>query len=208
MLHSQDHGESTDEYQLITIDNNFSDWEIIPLLARFSSYYNPYYYNLELNGALEVRKIEDSFYWKHNGTQLDTVKALLTPTMLYFYFTTQSPVAEGLIIFLYLYKNREKKESNTWTLEFSINTDSGDGKIYLWETGKESVILAGSIVVSPRALECLLNLSALPEPLYSEFIKEYSFDLTTCFFEKTTGMYEEFYFTTIFCKDIPTPEDL
>ncbi|MBN2533142.1 MAG: hypothetical protein JXB88_09625 [Spirochaetales bacterium] len=210
-LYSQNNTTGKDELNdtaLITIDSNFKDWEKIPLLVRFSSYYNPYYYNLELNGVMEVCKIQGSFYWRHNGTQLEEIKALSVPTTLYFHFTTQSPIAEGLIIFLYLYKNREKEESNTYTLEFNIHPNSGDGKIYLWEAGKKTIILAGIIAARPRSIECSLNMSTLPEPLYSELMKEYSFDLTTCFFEKSTGMYEEFYFTTIFCKDIPTPEDL
>lgn len=214
MLYPQNHTPGTDESPdteetpLITIDNDFTDWEKIPLLARFSSYYNPYYYNLELNGALEVRKIEDSFYWRHNGTQLDLIKALAVPNMLYFYITTQSAIAEGLIIFLYIYKNREQKKVNTYTLELSINPGLQDGEIYLWETGKDAVVHAGSIEVSPKAIECSVNISALPEPLYTELLKEYSFDLTTCFYEKATGMYEEFYFTTIYPKDIPAPGDL
>jgi hypothetical protein len=191
----------------ITIDNVFSDWEDIPPVARFTSYYNPYYYNLELNGFLEVRKIKESFYWKHNGTQLEEVKALMTGDTLYFYFTTQSPIAEGLIIFLYLYKDRDKKETNTYTLELSLNPRSGDGQVFLWEAGKDDAMAVGTVAVSPRALECSLFTGVLPEPLHTDLSKEYSFDLTTCFFEKSTGVYEEFYFTTIFPRDIPTPED-
>ena len=190
----------------ITIDNDFSDWEGIQEIARFYSYYNPYYYNQEVNGNAEQKKIEDSFYWGYNGTRLKEIKAAIESNTLYFYFSTYSPIAEGLILFFYLYQYRDRNTINLYTLEMTIDIDSHSGKIFLWDATREEIIEAGTVAVSPRSLECAIHIDAFPQALQTIFITRYSCDLTTCFYEKSSGLYEEFYFTTIYFKDIPALE--
>jgi len=202
--------ESSDQTNpvVFTIDNDYSEWENIPDIARFSSFYNPYYFNKEYNKNSEVQKIENSLYWGYNGTNLRQIKIVFHSPALYFYNSFESPIAEGLIIFLYLYKDRQEEEKNKYTLEFNMHPVTGNGKILLWEKGKNFSSLVGFIAVNPRNLEGSLDINALPGDLQPDFMKEYSFDLTTCYFEKRSGMYEEFFFTTIYCKDIPNLESI
>ncbi|MBN2441296.1 MAG: hypothetical protein JXJ04_08115 [Spirochaetales bacterium] len=196
------------ENAIITIDKDFSDWEKIAPLARFSSFYNPFKFNREKNGKIEVHKIEDSVYWGYNGTQLKVIKALFDRNNLYFYFSTGSPITNGLLIFLYLYKSRGICDLNSYTIEITIDMNTRNGRIFLWENGKKEIIEVGIVTASAKELECKLSLDLLPGTLQTELIPDYSVDLTTCFFEKSSGMYEEYFFTTFYFKDIPGPEDL
>ena len=201
---SEDSGQSP----LIVIDHDFSDWEKIPTVARFSSLYNPAHFNREMGGKSEVLPITDAAYWGFNGTKLKEVKAVIDNNSLYFYFSTQSPIAKGLLLFLYLYQTRNTEQLNTYTIEITVDVNTGKGNVFLWESDNEEIKEIGITRVSPWYIECGISLDILPQLLKNEITTQYSCDLTTCFYEKSTGMYEEFYFTTIFFKDISEQEGL
>jgi hypothetical protein len=198
-------GEKT---SFISIDHDFSDWEKIPPIVIFSSHFTPHHVTREKEGIQEKLPLSDAAYWGFNGTRLNHVKGIINDNILYLSFSTGSPIAQGLIIFMYLYKTRNTEKINTYTIEISLNIETGKGKVFLWESNNENVTEIGNSAIRPWNIECMISLNMLPQLLGSELLSTYSFDLTTCFYEKITGIYEEFYYTTVFFKDIPLRENM
>jgi hypothetical protein len=191
----------------ITIDNKYEDWKPVPELARFSREVRPYAFNREKNGSLEILSIDKSTSWGHNGTNLQTIKAFLGSDNIAFNMTTYSPITDGLIVFLYLFKERNREEANHYTIEININIKNNNGNVFLWERDNANAITIGSIAVNTKELECAFSLEALPKSLGLDFLTSYSIDITTCFYDISKGIYEEFFFTTLYVNDIPSSEN-
>lgn len=190
------------------VDNDYTDWSSIPVAAAFSKNFNPVYFNQEVDGSMKTLPIESSLYWKFGGTQLENFKAVLDEFSCYFYFSTYRNIAEGLIIYMYLYKDREKVQNNLYTIEININGKDRSGIVYLWEKGNPEPVKIGSCTSSGYYLEGRIELHFLPEQVRQELIAKYSFDLTTCYFNKDSRLYEEFFYTTIYFRDIPGKVEL
>ena len=75
---------------------------------------------------------------------------------------------------------------------------------------------SGAPVISPRPeavgrlvsgsffLEGRISRRMVEAALGREIGPEAFFDLTTCYFDRGSGAYEEFYFTTVYLRDIPS----
>ena len=82
------------------------------------------------------------------------------------------------------------------------------GAVLLWENGRVLPELIGRLVNSSFKMECSLPVENLPKSLIVGNIEDLSFDLTTCYHEAPSGLYEEFFLTTVYFKDILRPRDL
>jgi hypothetical protein len=193
---------------VIVIDNNYSEWDKIPEQAVFTKQFSPYYFNKEQKSKAIPMPITQSVYWGYNGTQIRVLKAFATTASYYFNLSTFSPLCKGTIFFLYLYKGREAGVENQNTIEIAVNGSSGENSVLLWSVGSESPVIIGKCVYDTTQLECEVSLNLLPVKLRDELPLFTSFDLTSCFFDSAKGIYEEFFFTTIFFKDIVTPDQL
>jgi hypothetical protein len=61
-------------------------------------------------------------------------------------------------------------------------------------------LVSNGFFLEGKANRRLLH-EALGEAAGSEY--EVSFDLTSCYFDRSSGVYEEFYFTSVFLRDVP-----
>ncbi|MBN1410041.1 MAG: hypothetical protein JW969_04300 [Spirochaetales bacterium] len=191
----------------ITINNDYSEWKKVFNLASFSPSYNPVYFNEEKNGVITTLTIDKAQYWAWGGTLLKEFKAVYKGDSICFYISTQNRMARGLIFYFYLYKDRNKGNENTYTLEIPF-TDYTEKKILLWEYGEKATRSAGIFISNGTKLEGRIDINALPPDMADNLTERYSFDLTTCYYEKSTGTYEEFFFTTVYFKDIPKENEL
>ncbi|MBN1695998.1 MAG: hypothetical protein JW881_00670 [Spirochaetales bacterium] len=193
---------------MITIDNSYNDWSMIPEVASFSAQGRPYTFNREKDGILESLSIDKSIYWGHNGTNLKSIKAFLGSDTIAFHISSYSPFSDGLILFLYLFKERNKGEPNYYTIEINIDVKQRNGIVYLWERGGNDALEIGTAAVNTEEFECEFSIEALPLSLREDFIASYSFDLTTCYYNRVKRTYEEFFFTTLKVKNIPSSQDI
>jgi hypothetical protein len=207
-LSAQQQSEGEESLPPIKIDDDFSDWQSIPDTATFTNRFNPYYFNKEEKGEMKAFPISESVFWGFNGTNIKEVKTLIDPSSVYFYITTFSPFSKGLIYFMYLHKGRQAGTENEYTIEVSVNDVEGSNDILLWTFGNENPSVIGTCRYDTKALEGKIDFAMLPEQLGKALVKFYSLDLTSCFFDKAKGFYEEFFFTSIWFRDIPTEEDL
>jgi hypothetical protein len=186
----------------IVIDNNYSDWDEYPAIAVFPPAFVPAQFTYQSKEGEKALAIRNSNFWNKAGTRLDSVKAVFTKENFSIYFSSSTPFSPGLSLFLYLFDERISGERNLYTIEIAIQDDSGRGKVILWERGKDSYTEIGAFAATSFSLEARIDLSALPVSLKDNFYEKYSFDLKTCYFDRLRGFYEEFFFTSVYCRDV------
>ncbi len=207
--------EPTDEIDVVTpvvpgrivIDNNYMDWEIIPTTALFSSSYIPLYFTKQSISGLNNIPIKHSVFWGRGGTQINQIKLYLSGEYLYIYCSSYSRLTSGLSFYLYLFKSRSAREQNNYTIELIVDDMADTSKVVLWQRNREKYEVIGELKNTNFFLEARIEIEKLPVPI-NEIITAYSIDLTSSYFDNKLKMYEEFFFTTIYGKDIVTRDDL
>ncbi len=196
----------TDEIT-VTIDNSYLDWQRLPPSATFSSDYNPVYFSREIGGQIQNIRIGESVYWKRGGTLMREFKSYINETNLYLYIEVNSPFAAETSVYCYPYSERKKREANFFTIELVPEQRNRIGGILLWENGSPLPKIIGTLRSTSINLECIIPLRDLPKSFIDGDIASLSFDLATSYHEVSSGMYEEFFFTTLYFKDILKKED-
>jgi len=182
----------------ILLDNRYEDWEPIPFLAGFSASYAPSRYKLEDPDGTRNRAIDHSLFWEKGGTRLDTVKARFSTHHLYLMFGSTSELTRGLSYYLYGFPG-DRTGASRYTLQIAVDLPSGP--VLLWERGKERPRVVGTYVRDTFYLEADVWLDRFgvtgPELASSSF----SADLVSAFYG--AKQYEEFFYTTLFLRNIP-----
>jgi hypothetical protein len=186
----------------VTIDNSYTDWQRLPASATFSSNYNPAFFSREKGGQRQKLSIEESIYWKRGGTLVRELKSYLDEASLYLYVEVNSPFAEETSLYCYPYSQRARGEVNFFAIELVPEVRQRAGGVLLWEDGRSTPRIIGTLRSSSISLECVIPLRELPESFTAGDITTLSFDLTSSYYEAVSGMYEEFFFTTLYFKDI------
>ncbi len=182
----------------ILLDNLYLDWVSVPELAVFSSSFMPAMITRKSNGAETAMKPKGSFFWNKGGTSVEKIKMLRTADYLYLNLSTFSGIKEGLSFFIYIFEDRSRQNTNTYTIEIPTSTE---GTIVLWEAGKKEPVVVGDYVNGNFLIEGRIALRRLPEVLEKFRNDSFSIDFSSCFFD--AGIYEEFGFTSFSLRDIP-----
>ncbi len=191
----------------ILIDNSYLDWQKFPQQAVFSEYFNPLASLRERGGTAEILVEEDSLYWGKGGTHLREMKAYEDGENLYLYIESSGNFAYDLSIYFYLYAARNSDEENRFTLELLPGKVNMEGAALLWERGIAEPKIIGKLVSGSFMLECMIPLDALPADLAGR-LQDYSFDLSTCYYETASGMYEEFFLSSFYVTEFTSPSTL
>jgi hypothetical protein len=191
----------------IIIDNNYDDWKVIPPAAVFSEGYLPIFFKKQGLGSINYVPIKHSLFWGKGGTPINQVKLYVADDYLYIYFSSFSHMTTGLSYYLYLFKSRNKKEQNKYTIELIIDEMADTSRVILWQKERDKYEVIGELKNTSFCLEARVELSKLPLPI-KDIISSCSFDLTSSYFDSKLKLYEEFFFTTIYGKDIITKDDL
>jgi len=193
------YGENT-----ITIDNSYDDWEAVPAVATFTSLFVPPSFTREsLGNDFETLSLNDSRFWQRGGTQLGEVKAVADEENVYLFISTQSAISANLSCFFYLRGERRQGEENPFTLELIPEHYLNESQVILWRRDSRLPESAGKLSFSSFFLEARINKQVFSPEMIRELGSNPSVDLTTCYFDKQNSLYEEFFFTTIYLKDIP-----
>ncbi len=188
----------------ITIDNLYDDWEAVPAVASFTSLFVPPSFTREsLGNDFETLSLKDSRFWQQGGTQLNEVKAVADEENVYLFISTQSAISANLSCFFYLRGERRQGEENSFTLELIPEHSLNQGQVILWQRDRRLPESAGKLSSSSFFLEARINKQVFSPEMIRELGSNPSIDLTTCYFDKQNSLYEEFFFTTIYLKDIP-----
>lgn len=188
----------------ITIDNLYDNWEAVPSLASFTTLFVPPSFTREsLGNDFETLSLKDSRFWHQGGTQLGEVKAVVDEENVYLFIATQSAISTNLSCFFYLRGQRRQGEENPFTLELIPANSLNQGQVILWQRDRRLPERAGKLSSSSFFLEARINKQVFSPEMIRKLGNNPSIDLTTCYFDKQNSLYEEFFFTTIYLKDIP-----
>ncbi len=189
---------------IITIDNSYDDWEAVPAVASFTSIFVPPSFTREnLGNDFEILSLKDSRFWQQGGTQINEVKAVTNDENVYLFISTQSAISANLSCFLYLRGERRRGEENPFTLELIPGHSLNESEVILWQRDRMLPERAGKLSSGSFFLEARINKQVFSPEMIRELGSNPSVDLTTCYFDKQNSLYEEFFFTTIYLKDIP-----
>ncbi|MBN1835230.1 MAG: hypothetical protein JW820_05220 [Spirochaetales bacterium] len=210
--------EATDgSFFRFQIDNRYEDWDSIPALVAFPDSHEPESFTRESFGReLEVLPLREARHWRDGGTALGEVKIVRDERGIYLYASTHQAMADDLSLFLYLHPRRDAARgadargadapANRLTLELVPQTQRAPGLVVLWEKEAEPVVI-GRVASGGFFLEAEIRAEALLP--YLERAPELSyFDLTTCYFDRSSLSYEEFYFASPSFAEVPTPNAL
>ncbi|HEC61247.1 MAG TPA: hypothetical protein ENI27_03220 [bacterium] len=186
----------------IEIDDDFSDWEDIPLLASFSNEFRPRSFSREQYGAdFKPFRIDLAKHWNDGGTALAEIKAVADLERIYFYLSTYSVMSENLSIYLYIHPSRQLGQENPLTLEIvPAAGENRPGIVVLWDREAKPEIV-GSLESGGFFMEASIEKDAF------EISKYATIDLTTCYYDRRGLYYEEFFFETLFITDILPVEE-
>ncbi len=179
----------------ILIDNRYLDWLRVPNMATYPDYFVPRRFVREQNGKRSEEPISRSLYWKKGGTQIQYFKAVRSDKYLYLLFSSANQLSPGLSYLLYLYRDRSGA-AGRYTVEIPVEKRAG--VVALWENGSSSPTVIGDFVHSTFFTEARIRLDKLPADLETS---GWSIDLATSM--QDAGIFEEFYFSTLFVRDIP-----
>ncbi len=187
----------------IRIDNNYEDWENIPYLTVFSADFHPASFTRERSGKVfEVLPLRFAQYWDQGGTHLNEIKTAVDIEHLYLFCSTHSGINDNLSIFLYFHGERASESENRVTLEI-LPSSIEPGLVVLWEKEKAPIVI-GSVASGRFFIEAEIDKTELYRALGPDLGARPSLDITTSYFDRASGVYEEFFFTTLFLDDIPS----
>ena len=192
----------------IEVDGRFGDWQRLPELAFFSADFSPVFFNLEKAGSTESARVSDSLYWGRGGTNVREIKGFTDRESIYLYLESHTPFSEELSFYIYLYPDREKAMENRFTIEIVTTRGSRESMVLMWEKDRVLPKLIGQVAHSSIMLECRIPIADLPDELSSYDISKASFDVTSCYHARTSGLFEEFFFATVRYWDVVLPEDI
>ena len=192
------------------IDNQYEDWEAIPVFLSFppdrllSSFTREQY-----GGQFEVLPIEQSKHWGAEGTAINEIKVVNNLESIYIYISTYSTISSNVSVLLYLHTEqnlRRRGSTNRFTLELLPEKAEEPGLVVLWEKDRKPMIV-GSLASGSFFLEAKIDKKLLydievakPEITF--------FDLTTSYFDRQELAYEEFYVASVPLFELPTEKTL
>ena len=197
----------------IFIDNSYEDWETVPFLAGFAENFAPLSFTREEYGRdFQSLPLNSAKYWQSGGTALSEIKAVAAAERLYLFSSTRSAIAENLSIFLYIHSRAESGRENSVTLELIPASAYEPGLVVLWERGREPR-LVGRLFSGSFFLEAEIDMAPVRQALSrtlagSPSQEDLRVDLTSCYFDRGSLSYEEFFFSSLSLMDVPRLEEI
>ncbi|HUI70609.1 MAG TPA: hypothetical protein VL354_08785 [Spirochaetia bacterium] len=174
-------------------------------LASFPSTYSPPYFTREANGDFSVQPIARSRSWSFSGTRISSLSARIDDEVLTLSLTSADGFSPDVSYYIYAFATRGSGSRAAFTLELRPRALPDRGACILWQDvgGTPTPTIFGTVTVDGSTATLVASLKEEPAPLAQTLASAGSFDLTSCWFDKSSGVYEEFFFATVAMADIP-----
>jgi hypothetical protein len=173
----------------------------LPSIATFSMSYDPVVFTRENKGSFAVLPISGSRAWTQTGTRITGLSGGLENGALRVSLTVAGGFSQNVSYFFYVFANREEKE-NRIALELRPHAAGSRGACLLWQKGGEPPRIIGTVTSTDTSVELDVDTRQLPADLSTPGGETPSVDLTAGWFERGSGTWEEFYYTTFSMADI------
>ena len=190
----------------IRIDNDYEDWEAVPVFRSFADYQPRTFTRERIGGGRLELPLGQSLFWQKGGTGLSDLKLVDDGKSLFVFISTRSAIAEGLSIYLYFREPRDAEGENRVTVELVPTAGTKPGLPVLWVKDREPAAV-GSLASQGFFLEAELDRQAVYGALESD-PKQVALELTTGYYDRGSLAYEEFYYAMMALSDLPSPERL
>jgi len=190
----------------IRIDNEYEDWEGVPVFRSFEDYRPRTFMRERIGGGRLELPLDQSRFWQKAGTGLSDLKMLDDGKNLFVFVSTRSAIAEGLSVYLYFRDARDPEGENRVTVELVPPAGSKPGVAVLWVKDRKPAPV-GSLASQGFFLEAALDRQAIYAALESA-PGQVALELTTGYYDRGSLAYEEFYYAMIALSDLPTPDSL
>ena len=178
-------------------------------VASFSATYSPVVFTRESRAGFAVLPLAQSRYWGEPGTRLDSLEGLLRDGVLELTLKTQDGFSPDVSYFFYLFGERALGRENAVTIELLPLARDGRGACVLWQKAGESSKaravprFVGQVTTFGRSCSLALALADLPAEALAAVGDNPSMDLSSCRYDGSKAVFEEFYFTTLHLADFP-----
>jgi len=173
-----------------------------PVIASFSPSYQPVAFTREAKGALAVQGIEQSHSWNLAGTRIMAISGRIEGSSLSLSLSVAEGFSPDVSYFFYVFGARRAGAADDFTLELRPRALPNRGVCLLWRPGAGPAMF-GTVTVSGTTATLEASLAEVPQDLVPDVGPGATFDLTSCRFDQSSGVYEEFYFATVAMADIP-----
>jgi len=190
----------------IRIDNDYEDWEGIPVFRSFEDYRPRTFTRERIGGGRLELPIEQSRFWQKAGTGLSDLKMLDDGKNLFVFLSTRSAIADGLSIYLYFRDARDPEGENRVTVELVPPAGPKPGLPVMWVRDRKPAAV-GTLASQGFFLEAALDRQAIYAALESA-PGQVALELTSGYYDRGSLAYEEFYYAMVALSDLPTPDML
>ncbi len=173
-------------------------------LATYSPSFAPAVFTKESAGDFSVKPIAQAVYWDKNGTRVKAISGLRTDGAISIDIASDKGFSKEVSYFFYLFGERTLGKENSLTLEIKpVLEGAEDGIVLLWEKGKQIPTAIGTVKVEGEMCRFSADLGSLPAEAASSLGENASADFTACYFDEGSGVYEEFFYTTLALREFP-----
>ncbi len=176
----------------------------LPEIASFAAGYDPVAFTSESKEGFSVLPIAASRGWPLTGTRVSAVSGLMENGGLRLALTVRDGFSEKVSYFLYIFETRAEGKTNTLTLEIEPRADGSRGACILWRKDLDGPRLVGTVKTTGDTAEVTIGSGDLGTDASSTLGPAASIDLTSAWYDRALGTWEEFYYTTLAVADLPT----
>jgi hypothetical protein len=172
-------------------------------IAAFSRDYSPVVFTREQGGSFSVLPIGQSRSWQQSGTRIGSISAAMDSVGLRVSLAVPGGISEKVSYFFYVFSERSLGKENGLTFELEPRANGNRGACLLWEKGAPSPRLVGTVSTTSSEIGLDIPAFELPQALAGAAAGETTIDLTSGWYDKSIGAWEEFYFATLSAGQIP-----
>jgi hypothetical protein len=176
------------------------------VIGAYPATFSPVVFSRESADGFSMHPISESRFWNREGTRLASVTGYRTGPVLTLTVASSTRFSPYVSYFLYLFADRTLARQNAVTVEIRPAPPAGAPAIAaLWSAGVQKPAVVGRVTASEDATAFSLVVEAgeLPRKLFAGTSGSPSVDLTACYFDEATGVYEEFSYATFSLADLP-----
>ena len=194
--------DATPSQEAVAATEEAAPIELAPI-ASFSPTYSPVVFTRESRGSFTVLPIAQSSYWEQEGTRLDSLSGTIGGGLLRMSLRSANGFSRDVSYFFYLFATRTLGKENATTIELLPLAKEGQGACVLWQRSAgdggaaAAARIVGSVSVMENVCDLEIDVSGLPAEVVAELGENPSIDLSSCRYDAQSGVFEEFYYTTI-----------
>ncbi len=171
-------------------------------IATFSAGYDPVAFTRETSTGLSVLPIADSRAWSTTGTRIASISGVRDSSGLRFAISVPRGFSEKVSYMLYFFPRRTSGSKDTLALEVEPRASGDRGACILWRADATQPSIVGDVSTTDDTVQVTIDAQDLAAQITPQAGDAPTIDLTSAWYDRALGAWEEFYFATFAMTDI------